>query len=72
MNRNNSSDEHSTMAASLSFEAILRDIQASNLNFWIEMSPFSAVINLKKSLIKNKLGVPLISPPPILLVSQDR
>ena len=53
------------MYASASFEAILTEVQSSNLNFRLEISPFSAVIHLKKSLLKNHQGeseVPLRLP----------
>jgi len=44
------------MEASTSFQNILAKIQASNLNFKLELSPFSAVIWLKKSFVKDKIG----------------
>ena len=56
------------MTVSLSFEAFLKEVQHSNLNYWIELSPFSAIIHLKKSLIMNPHGTPLNSPPPKSLV----
>ena len=70
MHGNISSDFNTTMAASLTFEAILKEVQTSNLNFRIEMSPFSAVINLKKSFITNKFGVPILSPPSHAVINQ--
>ena len=48
--------------ASRTFDKILEIIQSSNLNFQLKISPFSALISLKKYLVKDKLGVPL-SPP---------
>ena len=45
------------MATDVQFDAILSTVQSSNLNFHIEISPFSAVIHLKKSLIVMKLGI---------------
>ena len=42
--------------ASQEFDSNLRKIQDSNLNYQIKLSPFSAVISLKKSLIKDKSG----------------
>ena len=51
------------MAATLKFEEILRTIQSSNLNFHLEISPFSAIIHMKKSLITNKFGISLFPPP---------
>jgi hypothetical protein len=50
------------MVASRTFENILEQIQGSDLNFQIQISPFSALISLKKSLIKDKSGVPLLPP----------
>ena len=44
------------MAASRIFDNILEQIQSSNLNFHLQVSPFSAVISLKKSLVKDKSG----------------
>ena len=40
--------------ASYSFDKILHDIQSSNLNFQLQVSPFSALILLKKSIVKEK------------------
>ena len=48
--------------ASQTFENILEQIQGSHLNFQIQISPFSALISLKKSLITDKSGVPLLPP----------
>ena len=53
-----------TMAATQSLEQILNLVKASNLNFQIQQSPFSATISLRRSFIKDKLGNPLIPPPP--------
>ena len=39
------------------FENILDQVQCSNLNFKIDLSPFSAVISLKKTLVKDKFGI---------------
>ena len=41
------------MDASARFENILAKVQTSNLNFKLEISPFSAVICLKKSFAKD-------------------
>ena len=56
------SDLDPTMVTTNAYEKILDQIMTSNLNFQIQMSPFSAVISLKKSLIKNKSGVPILPP----------
>ena len=47
-----------TMLATKSFDQILEQIQSSCLNFHIQISPFSAVISLKKSLIRDQSGEP--------------
>ena len=44
------------MEASTTFENLLEQMQKSNLNFKLERSPFSAVISLKKSFVRDKLG----------------
>ena len=44
------------MMADQTFNNILDCIQRSNLNFQLQVSPFSAFISLKKSLVKDKFG----------------
>ena len=44
------------MHASRTFNKILQEIQSSNLNFQLQLSPFSAQISLKKSLVKERDG----------------
>jgi hypothetical protein len=61
------SDINLTMAATQAFEGILSQVVSSNLNFRLEQSPFSAVIHLKKSVIRNQNGN-LRFPPPSLSV----
>ena len=48
-----------TMLATKSFDDILEQVRASSLNFQIQISPFSAIISLKKSLTKDKSGNPI-------------
>ena len=48
------------MAAAKAFDKILDCVKSSNLNFCIQLSPFSANISLKKTLVKNKAGFYLI------------
>ena len=48
------------MMAAETFENIIFQIQNSNLNFKLNLSPFAANISLKKSLVKNKSGIPLL------------
>ena len=51
------SDRNLAMHASNAFEQIIDQIRTSNLNFQLTMSPFSAQISLKKSLIIDKSGL---------------
>ena len=52
----NSDFSNYEMLASQTFDDILNSVQRSNLNFQIQVSPFSAYISLKKSLVKDKSG----------------
>ena len=61
---NSDVNENSTMLASQAFNFILEQVQTSCLNFQMQISPFSAVISIKKSFIKDKLGNMLLPPPP--------
>ena len=54
--RSEDSDKNLTMHATKIFNEILDKVKMSNLNFCIQMSPFSANISLKKSFIKDKSG----------------
>ena len=47
-----------TMVAAQNFNTILD--QSSGLNYHLQISPFSALISLKKTLIKDKSGKPLL------------
>ena len=71
MNTNVNSDVYTTMAATLKFDEILRTVQSSNLNFRVEMSPFSAIIHMKKSLVTNKIGTSLFPPPALSILLQQ-
>ena len=62
MIRNSDSDITSTMAASKAFDKILDCVKSSNLNFCLQLSPFSANISLKKTLVKDKAGF-YLNPP---------
>ena len=57
MNKIKDSDLNPTMLAT--FDNIIKQILSSNLNFQIQISPFSANISLKKTPIKDKLGAPM-------------
>ena len=56
------SDFTHTMAASVMFERIIDQVRSSNLNYQIQMTPFSANIVVKKTLIRDIAGSP-INPP---------
>ena len=58
------------MAVSASFSSILNEIQLSNLNFKIQMTPFAAHITLKKSALQDRNGIYAIPSPPILFLLQ--
>ena len=45
------------MDAQLVFENLLKQVMDSSLNYKLEMSPFSAVIQLKQSFIRDKSGI---------------
>ena len=64
MERITSSDlkTNSTMLATESFDRIVQHVQSSCLNFHLQISPFSAVISIKKSLIKDKSGNVILPP----------
>ena len=63
----NSDSNDSKMIATQTFNNILDGIQRSNLNFQLQVSPFSAFIKLKKTLVKDKCGSFLQprQPPPL-------
>ena len=54
------SDLTPTMAASAMFEGIINQVRSSNLNFQIQMTPFSANILIKKTLIRDNAGSPIL------------
>ena len=54
------SDIDLTMVATDTFDYILSQVKNSSLNFQLQLSPFSAYISLKKSLVKDKHGKPLL------------
>ena len=60
-----------TMAINSTYSAILSQIQLSNLNFSIKMTPFAAYITLKKSVQKDLHGVPSSPSPPVLFLLQQ-
>ena len=54
-----------TMLATEKFNQIVQQVQTSGLNFYLQISPFSAVISIKRSLIKDKSGKVIFSPKPV-------
>ena len=61
---------NATMAASKAFDKIIDCVKSSNLNFCLQLSPFSATISVKKTLIKDKAGF-YLSPSVSDLSKQD-
>ena len=59
------------MLASNAFTSIINQIRMSNLNYQLQLSPFSAYISLKQSLIKERSGAPRLPPAPETQVSRD-
>ena len=59
------------MAVNSCFSSILNAIQLSNLNFKIERTPCAALITLKKTVLKDKNGVPATPSPPIIFHLQQ-
>ena len=69
MIKNSDSEFIPAMSASQAFDKIIDNVKLSNLNFCLQLSPFSANIHLKKTLIKDKGGNylnPAVSDSPIL------
>ena len=54
----NCSESNPTMVAAAAFNNIVQQIQSSNLNYMIQLSPFAANISLKKTPLKDKTGIP--------------
>ena len=52
------SDIDPTMVVENSYNSIIQQVQSSNLNYQLQLSPFAALISLKKTPIKNKSGIP--------------
>ena len=53
-------DSDVTMMAADAFSKIVCQVQKSGLNYQIKMTPFSAVVSMKKSFVKDKTGKPLL------------
>ena len=59
------------MAVDATFSSIINEIQLSNLNFSLQITPFAAYITLKKSVIKDYDGIQAVPSPPIMLLLQQ-
>ena len=59
------------MAVNETFSSIISEIQLSNINFSVQITPFSAYITLKKSVIKDQNGNHAFPSPPILFLLQQ-
>ena len=53
------------------FFKIIDQIQSSNVNFQLQLSPFSAKISLKKSWVRDKTGALLLPPDSVKKVNQN-
>ena len=60
-----------TMAINTTFTSIINEIQLSNLNFSIQMTPYAAYITLKKSMQKDLNGIFATPSPPVLVLLQQ-
>ena len=60
LNKNKFSSDVKKYAMS-AFDDIIGRVRRSNLNFQLQLSPFSAVISLKKSVVKKYQGVQINS-----------
>ena len=70
----NSDGNNPTMLASIAFDSILDQIKNSCLNFQMQLSPFSVIISLKRSFIKDKSGnlrLPPVCPIPSEVVDKN-
>ena len=54
--QNSISDIEKTVMASTMFDNVIEYVRNSKLNFQLQLSPFSAHISLRRSLIKNRSG----------------
>ena len=59
------------MAVDATFSSILNEIQLSNLNFTIQMTPYAAYVTLKKSSLKYQDGSYAVPSPPVLSLLQE-
>ena len=55
--KSNSDSNHNTaMLTTNAFETVIDQVRCSNLNFQLQMTPFLALISIKKSLIKGEIS----------------
>ena len=59
------------MAIDAKFSSILSEIQLSNLNFTLQITPFAAYITLKKSVLTDQNGIKAVPAPPIIFLLQQ-
>ena len=59
------------MAINATYNSILNEIQLSNLNYSIQLTPYAAYIVLKKSTQVNLNGVSTTHSPPVFLLFQQ-
>ena len=59
------------MDANYAAEIVISSVKKSNLNFFVQESPFSLVINIRKTFIKNKIGN-VLQPPTIDKTNEQR
>ena len=59
------------MAIDATFSSILSEIQLSNLNFTLQITPFAAYITLKKSVLTDQNGIKAVPAPPVILLLQQ-
>ena len=70
LNKNKFNSDVQKYAMSV-FDDIICRVRRSNLNFQLQLSPFSAVISLKKSVVKNSEGVQIIPEPKEIEANTD-
>ena len=70
LNKNKFNSDVQKYAMSV-FDDIICRVRRSNLNFQLQLSPFSAVISLKKSVVKNSEGVQIIPEPKEIEANND-
>ena len=56
------------MAIDATFSSILSEIQLSNLNFTLQVTPFAAYITLKKSVLTDQNGIKAVPAPPVIFL----